>query len=511
VFESDETRILILDDEAPIRLLLEETLAQAGYRCRQADCVEQAMALLGGGNFHLVLCDLRMPGMDGLDLIRHVQGMEDETGVVMVSAVQDIATAVETLREGAYDYIVKPFRADELLERVRGAVERVMLARENRNYAMHLRNEVERRTEDLRAIQDDLRRSEERRRLLLEQAGEAILILDGDTGEVLEANRRAEALFGYRRSEMEGLPLEALDRGGELADTLERLAGCGAKGGRTSIQMHRREGGAIEVSASAARIEGPEGPLVSLILRDASEEGPAWPRFLARLSHELRTPLTSVLGHCDIVEMLGNVLDEQQMSSLRCVRLNARQCIRLVENLLDHSRSETRHGEAREGEIHMEETVLDVAETLKPLAAEKGIDIRCRFRKEVPPLWGDGQAMRQVLLNLGANAIQYTHRGGIGIKVRYDSGTLDVRVVDTGIGIARDDRERVFREGERLAGGEIPGAGLGLSIARRLARRMGGEIRLWSRFGWGSVFTFRVPLPVAAGAAEGRPRMAKSA
>lgn len=494
--EVEELRVLIVDDEPPVRLLVDECLSGEGFACRQAESVEQAMARLAAEEFHLIVSDLRMPGMDGFDLLRHVEGLAEEIGVVVVTAVGDVETAVRALREGACDYLVKPFRPDELVERVRGAVERVGLRRENRRYAMHLRHEVERRTEHLRAIQDDLRRSEERRRLLLQQAGEPFLTLDGHSGEILEANRRAEALLGYRTCEMDGLPLRSLDAEGDLARIMDQLAGERAAGGRSSLPLLRKDRSKVEVAVSAARVNGPDGPLVSLILRDINEERPAWPRFLATLSHELRTPLTSILGHADIVRMLGGRLDEQQLQSLRNIRVNARQCIRLVEDLLDLARGEEGEGPAREEDVSVAEVVEAVVKTLEPLAADKGITLETVVPGEIPSLRGDGQALRRALLNLASNAIQYTRRGGVRIRVRRVGDALVARVVDTGVGIAREDRARIFEEGERVGNGPS-GVGLGLAIARRLAARLNGEIRVWSRFGIGSVFTLSVHLPRA--------------
>ncbi|HWP36954.1 MAG TPA: HD domain-containing phosphohydrolase [Gemmatimonadales bacterium] len=140
--DTGDHRCLVVDDEAGLRSVLVRTLESAGYPCEQAGSGTEALALLERGTFALVLSDIRMPGMDGVGLLRAVQQRWPDTAVVMLTAVAEVETAVACLRTGAFDYIAKPFQVDEVLARVAQALEKRQLVLDNRQYQLHLADMV---------------------------------------------------------------------------------------------------------------------------------------------------------------------------------------------------------------------------------------------------------------------------------------------------------------------------------------------------------------------------------
>jgi putative nucleotidyltransferase with HDIG domain len=171
-------RILIVDDEEAIREVVSALLTSQGYQCQVAPNGEKAIEALRGGGFDLVLSDLVMPGVDGLKLIEMVRGFDSDVPVIMVTAMHDISTAIEAMRRGAYDYILKPFEKDQLFLSVRRAMEHRRLVNENRLYQQELERRVEERTLQLSQALEDLEQSYD---YTLEALASALDLKDAET------------------------------------------------------------------------------------------------------------------------------------------------------------------------------------------------------------------------------------------------------------------------------------------------------------------------------------------
>jgi putative nucleotidyltransferase with HDIG domain len=172
-------RILIVDDEEPIRDFVSAMLISANYLCRQAASGREALALLDSGEeFSLMLSDLMMPGMDGTMLLESSKERFPDMPVIMVTAVTDVSVALGAIRNGAYDYLLKPFEREQLLATVRRALENRRLKLENRNYQTHLEAIVTARTEQLKQAIDRLERSYD---ITLEALGNALDLKDAET------------------------------------------------------------------------------------------------------------------------------------------------------------------------------------------------------------------------------------------------------------------------------------------------------------------------------------------
>lgn len=142
--------ILIVDDEKNIRELVGRVLSAEGYRCLTAENALDALQLLNRNNIHLVLCDIKMPGMEGNELIKHILAKDSEIAVIMITAMIDINTAIECMRIGAYDYQLKPLNFDKLLISIERALERRRLIIENREYQQNLEKKVEKFADQIR-------------------------------------------------------------------------------------------------------------------------------------------------------------------------------------------------------------------------------------------------------------------------------------------------------------------------------------------------------------------------
>jgi putative nucleotidyltransferase with HDIG domain len=172
-------RIFVVDDEEAIREIVSSMLTSAGYACSQAGSGLQALEILNaGGQFDLLLSDLMMPELDGLGLLERVKERFPDMPVIMVTAVHDISVALGAIRNGAYDYLLKPFEREQLLATVRRALENRRLKLENRVYQSNLESLVAARTEQLRQTMVDLERSYD---ITLEALGDALDLKDAET------------------------------------------------------------------------------------------------------------------------------------------------------------------------------------------------------------------------------------------------------------------------------------------------------------------------------------------
>jgi putative two-component system response regulator len=151
-----QTSVLIVDDVALIRLSLKHILTRSGYRCREAEDVAGALAVLDEDTIDLVLCDIQMPGASGLDFVKAIQPRIPDTSVVMVSALQDAETAIECLQEGAYGYVLKPYQPREILVQVNGALRRRMLEIAFRGREAELAQKVREQTVEIRNSREEI-------------------------------------------------------------------------------------------------------------------------------------------------------------------------------------------------------------------------------------------------------------------------------------------------------------------------------------------------------------------
>jgi len=208
-------RILVVDDEEPIREIVCAMLQGSGYRCTQAGSGVEALAILNSGDeFELMLSDLMMAELDGIGLLERTKEKYPDMPVVMVTAVHDISVALAALRNGAYDYLLKPFEREQLLATVRRALENRRLKMENRAYQTNLESLVANRTEQLRQAMGDLERSYD---ITLEALGDALDLKDAET----EGHSKRVTAFTIAMARAMGLPadqIRVIARGAFLHD-----------------------------------------------------------------------------------------------------------------------------------------------------------------------------------------------------------------------------------------------------------------------------------------------------
>jgi signal transduction histidine kinase len=225
--------------------------------------------------------------------------------------------------------------------------------------------------------------------------------------------------------------------------------------------------------------------------------------FLATMSHELRTPLNSIIGFSEVLAD-NSELTERQRRYASNIQSSGKMLLGMINDILDLAKIESGKMEVRVEDFSVRDVCEGLANLARPIAERKNIDLQCRLDEAIPLLRQDSGKLRQIIYNLLSNAIKFTPEGGrVTLRVSTEGRNIAIAVSDTGIGIAEEDRDRIFEKFRQAGtpgqeGGvlvrEHQGTGLGLSIVRELSKLIGGDVELESRVGQGSTFTVRVPM-----------------
>lgn len=394
--------------------------------------------------------------------------------------------------------------------------------------------------ESQRAL-EELRRQQERSRAeviasrrfreMIESAPDAILEVN-EAGQILVANKTAEATFGYERSELVGLGVDSLVpiayRHAHAAhrSSFARAGKTRPMGQGLNLTAVRKDGSEVPVEISLSPITTSTGVQTIAIIRDISErrrteeqvrslqenymrelqarheEAERLNRlkseFLASVSHELRTPLHTIIGFAELlVEQAEGPLNATQLRFLEHIRRDSEHLLGLINDVLDLSGMEadglTLHAE----DLNLEQVIQQAVDGIAPYASARVVEVR---RGEIPSakVQADAGRLRQILNNLLSNGVKFTPAGGhVEVSAVLDGRFAEVCVRDTGVGISAEEQERIFEKFYQVgnaSGGVREGTGLGLAICRQLVEMHGGTIYVASKPGEGSCFCFTLPL-----------------
>ncbi len=363
-----------------------------------------------------------------------------------------------------------------------------------------------------RRAERELKESEERYRQMFEGNRAIKLLVDAETGRVVDANAAAAAFYGYPAETLRAMRVTDLNLLPE--DEVREAIDHTLRGGQSArVFPHRLASGEVRhVEVHSAPVEVRGRTLLYSILTDvtsrrqAEEERAAAvaarDRFYATVSHELRTPISAVMLYNDLLLSGGyGALTESQVEGVQRSQAAAAGLLELVNEVLDLARLESGKMEAHPVEFGAAAFLADVLAAVRPLADEHGCDLGLDLEGAPARLATDPLLVRQVLLNLLGNAVKYGASSPVCLACRGGgAGDVLLEVTDRGPGIPPEDRERVFEEFVRLGEGTQPGTGLGLTIARRLAELLGGRLEVESVVGEGSTFRLVLPAVAASGA-----------
>jgi PAS domain S-box-containing protein len=425
----------------------------------------------------------------------------------------------ETLRTGASTHEAvrtrkdgSPIYVDITRKAVRdasGAIEFVLSSKKD---ITHLR------------VMRDAKGVEARFRDILESMPDGIVLVNL-TGRIVFVNSQAKSLFGYSAGELQGKAIEALlperFRRAHVGHRSEYFSQPRTRTMGRGLELYglRRDGTEFPVEISLSPLKTEEGTLAMSAIRDITERkrferalheknvelglaNDAKDRFLASMSHELRTPLNAIIGFTGTLLMrLPGPLNAEQEKQLKTVQTGGRHLLALINDLLDLAKIEAGKVELRLEPSACHEVIEEVASALRPLAEAKGLQFIVDMPAQELVLRTDRRALSQIILNLASNAIKFTERGSVRIRLslRESGPTREVVICveDTGIGIGREDGERLFAAFAQLDAAQRrhEGTGLGLHLSQKLAELLGGRIAFSSEPGKGSAFTLALAQP----------------
>ena len=344
----------------------------------------------------------------------------------------------------------------------------------------------------------------------------AIVVVDSNT-RVQLCNPAFERLFQYSREEITGAPLSERIAPQELMPEAESFSRRVADGEaiQATTRRRRKDGTLLDVELYAVplrvreKLVGVYGLYLDITarkraeseLQNAKEAAEAANRakseFLANMSHEIRTPMNGILGMTELV--LDSELTLEQQEHLGMVKASADSLLMVLNDILDFSKIEAGKLDLESIEFSLRDSLDPAMKSLALRAHEKGLELNCDVRPDVPEtIVGDPSRLRQILINLTGNAIKFTERGEVTVRVEReseqgDSVWLHFSVADTGIGIPVDKQAAIFEAFTQADGStarRYGGTGLGLTISRRLVQMMGGRLTVESAPGHGSTFHF---------------------
>jgi PAS domain S-box-containing protein len=503
-------RVLFFEDRPMDVELSLCTLQSAGFDVSTDVVVtlEAALRQASTSEYDVILADYRVPGATGMDVFKALKAQGVSVPFILVTGSLGDETAVECLKEGVADYVLKDRQA-----RLPVAVRRALDERRLR----------EERTHAERA----LRHSEASYRSLIESAPCGILRVSAGNGRFLDVNGAMAEMLGYD-SAADLLAREPRDRPAVDVETRSRLVEEYEQNGlfrETDVEWKRKDGAPITVRLSGRLLQDKNGVATcfemiaenvtaqkrmeaqlreqNLTLEETNHRVEAANRmkseFLANMSHELRSPLNCIVGFSELLfdGRLGSVSDRQKEIVGRVLN-SAKHLLQLINDVLDLSKVEAGRWEFHPESISTGKLIHEVTGILGGLAGAKGIQIETEVEPVVATVVADPSRLKQILYNYVSNAIKFTGEcGRVRVNLRAEGPSeFRLEVSDTGVGIAPNDIRKLFAAFQQLDSGKakrFQGTGLGLALTKRIVEAQGGRVGVDSTLGEGSTFFAVLP------------------
>ncbi len=485
-------RVLVVDDEQDIRDGSERILTRIGCKVLKVPRGDKALEILEKEGASIVLLELKMPGMDGIEVLGRIRKMDESILVIVITGYATVEIAIEAMKLGAYDFISKPFEPDQLRIVVNRAWEKIRLTQQ-----------AEKLEEDRRRTLSDLDTEKSRLHTIMEYLPNGVMVTN-TRGQVVLMNQAFRQLLDLDSD---------LKLGGLIDDYVPDKYLC-------NLVMEISQGTHVDYDdvpdyefalsdgkyllAKGKPVLGDRkeclGAVINVVDISAMKVlDQLKSEFVAKVSHELRSPLSTIHEQLALVirDMVGEITEHDQHVLARA-KEKTQGLISLIGDLLDLSRIEEGLICKDVKPVQVEEALENIVDFLKTRADVKGQTLALTLSKEpLPKLTADPLALESIFGNLITNAINYTQDGG-KIKVEVDMAGINVRVkvTDNGFGIEDKYLDKIFERFYRVKDEKtryITGTGLGLPIVKGLIDSMGGFINVESTLGRGTAFTVLLP------------------
>lgn len=483
--------ILIVDDEEALRTAVRRILELEGYKVDAAQNGTEGIAFGSAHEYDLALIDLKMPDINGLDVLKEIRKKHPNTVCYMATAYASYETAVEATKLGADGYILKPFSPDELLNRLNSGFEK------------------------RRWLLEAERLRKEREESLLEVAFERTrlkTIINSITDGVLVINKKGELAY-FNQASLTLLDITYLPLGIPIIEHLpveigqmivEKFFDIEKQTIAFSIEVSIKPENQLYIEATLSPISENDKSLagVVVVLKNITEFKKLEllkSQFVSMVAHELKAPIAASIGFIDIMRQPGiSITPEQKIDFLNRSHQRLQSLLFMINDLLDISRMELNKVTREIREVVVEETLSEVVNLFKVDIDKKQLSIGMPEEAGKHVIRIDQNEFMRIITNLVSNGIKYNRdKGSLTLQVKQDAYYTTVVIKDAGIGLKPAEKERLFSEFFRAKNEHtknIHGTGLGLSIVKRIIEAYSGKITCESTYGEGTQFTLSFPI-----------------
>ncbi len=489
--EDNVIRILVADDERVVRDGCRRVLSGKGYDVLAAEDGKEALDLLHSEQVDLILLDLKMPVMGGEEVLKHVRSRRPDVPVIIITGHGTVDNAVECMKNGAYDFVTKPFQVEPFLLTIGRAVDKRRLEQERLRYE-----------EEKQRNLYDLSLEKSRLKTIINCMANGVLVTNRNL-EVVLHNPALTRLMDIEEDIHPPMDLARLTDNANLIDTLTKFQS--GEFLQDDFVSQEIETGKHVLRAISAPAPAPDNGVVGTVT--VLEDITAFKRldemksdFVNMVAHELRSPLVSIRQQNSVLlEGLAGPLQEKQEEILQRGVKKIDQLLDLIHDLLDIARIEAGKHLQHRVPIALENIINETVELIRPRAEEQGVAISVSC-EDPPVIQADPKGVGEVLNNLITNAVNYSPGGGrVEIFVKKRGDNLEIRISDSGVGIPSEELSKIWDKFYRVKHPEtrqVMGTGLGLAITKGIVEAHQGNIDVESAPGHGT--TFRILLPLMA-------------
>lgn len=488
--------VLIVDDDKGMCKTLSRIFELDGYRVSTASTGSEGVARVKEDTFNVAVLDIRLPDIDGVELLEIIKKTVPDLSVIMMTAYASVENAIKALNKGADAFVTKPFNIEELRAVVKKSIEKQRLSNEKKR------------------LEKELKESLEKYRGLFESINDAVAVFMFPDGELGIYNTRFSGLLGYSEQELKGRKISDLIHPEDLLASQERFEKRISGEAVEDIYELR----ALNKNGEVIFLEIGDRPYyqkgkavgVEFIMRDVSERKRIEEQLIqseklrvmgqlaSGVAHDFNNALAIILGNTELLVRQVDTLSPKQIKKqLKVVEIAAIDAAETVRRIQEFTRI---RADKEFSKVDINEIVEEVREMSKPRwkdqAHEMGINIELMtvLSKDLPIIMGNSSELREVLTNIIFNSIDAMPKGGkIVIETRALDKEVQILVTDTGVGISKEVKRRIFDPFFTTKG--VVSDGLGLSIAYSIISRHEGKIDIESEEGKGTTVTIDLPIP----------------
>jgi PAS domain S-box-containing protein len=494
------TKILLVDDEESIRNMMRMTLELDGFHVLMAEDGPTALDVFKRESPEIVLLDVRMPGMDGVEVLSRIKEMNRDAEVIIISGHGDMDMAVECLRKEASNFLTKPVGEELLSLSLKRSLEKLALKKKIKQYTRNLETLV-------REANVELERAYQFRENIIENSPDAMVCIRKG-GEIIIFNSAAEKLLSYNKQDVIGKMNIARIYPTGIAKKIMKDLKSDDFGGPGTLQKREvlvvdSDGNEIPVYISAAILyeDGVEAGSVGIFtdLREKiklekqllrSEKLSSLGKLSAGIAHEINQPLTGVLTFAHLL-LKKFKDDEKTRKDLEIIVRETTRIRGIVQGILDFAREMPMQKKSRRIEEVLEQTLEIIVHQQRFF----GIKMVKDYSADAPEVVVDSNLMEQVFMNIILNALDAMHGSGtLTVRTRMDNEWVEIDFEDTGSGMPEAILDKIFDPFFTTKDStEGMGMGLGLAISYGIVKNHNGDILVAGKEGVGTKFTIRLP------------------